>query len=126
MLEVDKTRAINPPPEKTKQYIVLLASSLTKNLRHKNAKRSRERISPDAKRSTGVIVPPPMQQEKHAGRDPPHAAREKRAGSVPRLAQQEGRTQAALVWFLRLFWDEPSLTRDTLALPRNRTPSVSA
>lgn len=30
MLEVDKTRAINPPPEKTKQYIVLLACNHTK------------------------------------------------------------------------------------------------
>lgn len=41
MLEVDKTRAINPPPpEKTKQYIVLLACNHTKNLRYKNAKGS--------------------------------------------------------------------------------------
>ena len=40
MLEVDKTRAITPPPEKTKQYIVLLACNHTKNLRHKNAKGS--------------------------------------------------------------------------------------
>ena len=81
MLEVDKTRAITPPPEKTKQYIVLLACNHTKNLRYKNAKGSTRSISPDAKRSTGVIVPPPMQQERHAGRDPSHAAGGKHSGS---------------------------------------------
>ena len=100
MLEVDKTRAINPPPEKTKQYIVLLACNHTKNLRYKNAKGSRERISPDAKRSTGIIAPPPMQQEKHAGNGPPHAARRSTLGQFRHPIQQESRTLAALVWFV--------------------------
>ena len=58
MLEVDKTRAINPPPPKKQSSIeFFLLVALRKNLRYKNAKGSTRSISPDAKRSTGVIVP---------------------------------------------------------------------
>lgn len=57
---------------------------------------------------------------------PSPAQQERDTPAVSRLAQQESRTQAALIWFLRLFWGEPSLTRDALALPHNRTPSVNA
>ena len=71
--------------------------------------------------------PSPAQQERDTPVVPRRLTRQERGTpAVSRLAQQEGRTQAALIWFLRLFWDEPSLTRDALALPRNRTPSVSA
>ena len=130
MLEVDKTRAITPPPpEKTKQYIVLLACNHTKNLRYKNAKGSTRSISPDAKRSTGVIAPPPMQQEKHAGRDPPHAAgRSTRAVSPPHTTREPhsggphlvssvvlGRTLA----HARCFRPFPAIARRASALRRS-------
>lgn len=102
MLEVDKTRAINPPPPPKKQSSIefYLLVALRKTSATKNAKRSRERISPDAKRSTGIIAPPPMQQEKHAGNGPPHAARRSTLGQFRHPIQQESRTLAALVWFV--------------------------
>ena len=105
-----------PPPEKTKQYIVLLACNHTKNLRYKNAKGSTRSMSPDAKRSTGVIVPPPMQQERHAGRDPSQAGGEA-LGQFRRPIQQESRTRAALIRFPRLFLGQ------TLAHTRRFRPS---
>ena len=126
MLEVDKTRAITPPPKKQSSIEFYLLVALRKTSATKNAKRSRERISPDAKRSTGIIAPPPMQQEKHAGNGPPHAARRSTLGQFRHPIQQESRTLAALVWFPRLFWSESSLTRDAFSLRARRTPSVNA
>ena len=104
-----------PPPEKTKQYIVLLACNHTKNLRYKNAKGSTRSISPDAKRSTGVIAPPPMQQEKHADRDPPCGG-EKHSGSSAAPYSKRAALGRLSFDFLGCFWGESSLTRDAFAL----------
>ena len=103
-----------------------LSSSLTKNLRHKKCKALARANITRRKEEPGIIAPPPMRQEKHAGNGPPHAARRSTLGQFRHPIQQEGRTQAALVWILRLFWSESSLTRDILALRARRTPSVSA
>ena len=89
-----------PPPKKQSSIEFYLLVALRKTSATKNAKRSRERISPDAKRSTGIIAPPPMQQEKHAGNGPPHAARRSTLGQFRHPTQQESRTLAALVWFV--------------------------
>lgn len=89
-----------PPPKKQSSIEFYLLVALRKTSATKNAKRSRERISPDAKRSTGIIAPPPMQQEKHAGNGPPHAARRSTLGQFRHPIQQESRTLAALVWFV--------------------------
>ena len=89
-----------PPPKKQSSIEFYLLVALRKTSATKNAKRSRERISPDAKRSTGIIASPPMQQEKHAGNGPPHAARRSTLGQFRHPIQQESRTLAALVWFV--------------------------
>ena len=114
-----------PPPEKTKQYIVLLACNHMKNLRYKNAKGSTRSMSPDAKRSTGIIVPLPMQQERHAGRDPSQAAgRSTRTVPPPHTAREPhsgGSHSISSVVLERILAHARHFSP-----PRNRTPSVSA
>ena len=97
---IEQGQSTPPPPKKQSSIEFYLLVTIRKNLRYKNAKGSTRSISPDAKRSTGIIAPPPMRQEKHTGNGPPHAARRSTLGQFRHPIQQEGRTQAALVWFL--------------------------